>query len=900
MVSGGTGPQKRLEMTSQLESAKRQFISKHVLSENVRPSRSPLPVSNAKQFQHPLSVFARNRVHQLSDIREVSASSRAGTIQRKPASFVDGPDEAGIAAKPQEPNDGRRESASDHNPITVDARTPGGLASRATSVVSLPVKDVPERRSSASVLGHNATSRQSSMQDFPSWGLPAPPSTGLLVTIPSRGRSDSPVRKALQRDAVSSERLRQSPSKTYIRPAPPVDFLDVGTSRHGRIDMSVQLPAPLFVGGGTIEGNITITIDGGPLQKSKAKPIFISKLTIDVIGVEEVHDGRRWIFLSLTTDIFNESHPPPMTLVNSQIPASHSELCWALKPAHASIPFCVNLPLKIGPPTYTSRQAGIRYFVCPTLAVRTGGKQSLIRKMCNVQILNVWDPEKALASLPKPLVASDSISIQSGTQIQRVELTAGLHRQIWVNGSMIFVDIHIANKSSKTVKKIEIQLVKTTLWYSHLAAVTGGKLANHLRLPKRTDKELVSTSTLKKSKDWRGVPPNCSDIRTCDISIPRGLVTISTGRFFEVRYFLNVIVTVSTFKTIAVQLPVTVIHMNSLDILPNSLAQVAASIEAKRAKTVPLGDVDSLSLPFHQGQAFTAPRRQSLHRTNDEDGGLNAEELSALRRDLDDSPRRYGRGMGHGHDGKETLGSVFQGDETLPVRPKEAPSSHHHHKRHPDCYHCHLQHDQLTTRNGSISTSVGPKLPRLQLSTSGLGFSDTEFEIAPDPPPRKVMLSESERQIILQHREQKLQRQQSGKNRRKPSLNHSIADKESVPGSQSGYWGWKNVAVELEDRLPRPNRNDGGQAGVQRAQSTRIERAAKRRSGPTRMRSKTNPDRLGPRPFPPRRLEGSFKRANQSQVSTRPSFDGTGHGPHETTGGNDKSSMPTNEASQKQ
>jgi hypothetical protein len=80
------------------------------------------------------------------------------------------------------------------------------------------------------------------------------------------------------------------------------------------------------------------------------------------------------------------------------------------------------------------------------------------------------------------------------------------------------------------------------------------------------------------------------------------------------------------------------------------------------------------------------------------------------------------------------------------------------------------------------------------------------------------MLSESQRQIILQHREQKLQRQQSGKKRRKPSLHHGIADKKSIPGSQSGYWGWKNVAVELEDRRPRPNRYNGGQAGVQRAQ----------------------------------------------------------------------------------
>jgi hypothetical protein len=172
--------------------------------------------------------------------------------------------------------------------------------------------------------------------------------------------------------------------------------------------------------------------------------------------------------------------------------------------------------------------------------------------------------------------------------------------------------------------------------------------------------------------------------------------------------------------------------------------------------------------------------------------------------------------MGQSHDGKETLGGVLSGDNVLQVRPSEAASSHHHHKRHPSCQHCHLQHDQLIPRNGSTSTSVGPKLPRLQLSTSGLGFSDSEFEIAPDSPPRKVMLIESERQIILQHRGQKLQRQQSWKNRRKPSLNHSITDKKSISGSQSGYWGWKNVAVALEDGLTRPNRSDSHRVGIQR------------------------------------------------------------------------------------
>jgi hypothetical protein len=86
--------------------------------------------------------------------------------------------------------------------------------------------------------------------------------------------------------------------------------------------MTVSLPASRFIGGGTIEGNINIAVDGSPLQKPKAKSIFISNLTVDIIGFEEVNDGRRWIFLSLTTDLFNERYPP-MTPLNSQIPISH-------------------------------------------------------------------------------------------------------------------------------------------------------------------------------------------------------------------------------------------------------------------------------------------------------------------------------------------------------------------------------------------------------------------------------------------------------------------------------------------------------------------------------------------------------------------------------------------------
>jgi hypothetical protein len=103
------------------------------------------------------------------------------------------------------------------------------------------------KRTSAGMLGYNPTSGRSSTQDFPSWRLPLPSTIGQIILL--RGRSDSPVRKTLQEDAVSSERLRRSPSKTFIRAAPPLKFLDTSA-----------------------------------WQNPKVKSVFNSKLTIDVIG----------------------------------------------------------------------------------------------------------------------------------------------------------------------------------------------------------------------------------------------------------------------------------------------------------------------------------------------------------------------------------------------------------------------------------------------------------------------------------------------------------------------------------------------------------------------------------------------------------------------------------------
>src|SRR5947209_1168348 len=83
---------------------------------------------------------------------------------------------------------------------------------------------------------------------------------------------------------------------------------------------------------------------------------------------------------------------------------------------------------------------------------------------------------------------------------------------------------------------------------------------------------------------------------------------------------------------------------------------------------------------------------------------------------------------------------MVSGESVLLGRPSGASSSPHRHAYHPCCYRCHLKHKLCLAPNASIGSSVGPKLPWLQLSLSQLGFSDFEFEIALNSAPRKVIL----------------------------------------------------------------------------------------------------------------------------------------------------------------
>ncbi|EON63498.1 hypothetical protein W97_02726 [Coniosporium apollinis CBS 100218] len=468
-------------------------------------------------------------------------------------------------------------------------------------------------------------------------------------TVPNRGQSRSPVKEVAARlNPVESDFARRIPSRTFVRTSQPTDILDFPVHRHPRISLDLQLGASLFVGGGSIEGNVRIAIDDAERVRHK-RSLAIARISVDLLGVEEMSGVKRSIFLNLATELIDSENPPPHRMVESTSQISPIDPFWHLVPNSTSLPFSLSLPLDIGPPPFQSKHARIR-------------------TTQEVSVLSVYDPEKALTSLPSPLTASDEYQKARETCTETIKVTAGLHRQVWVSGTTIFVDIHIANHSRKTVRKIELQLERDILFYKHAAASTIEKSASQARIFDSNERSTLTRNTIKAGTThcWNGVAAHSSELRTCDLELPRGHATVKCGKYFEVRYFLNIIVSSAHTKLVTVQLPIVLIHMNSLDVVPNSVAQVAAAIEEKRtallhaqtydqdegsrrlaskSKPLPHAPPSQQQSPHSlyrrpslsvQGRAFAAPRKQSLDRMR-----AHQDDLAALTNLVQSSPRRF-------------------------------------------------------------------------------------------------------------------------------------------------------------------------------------------------------------------------------------------------------------------
>ncbi|KAK6006219.1 hypothetical protein QM012_006629 [Aureobasidium pullulans] len=603
----------------------------------------------------------------LSDIRELTEPSLIDALEKRPTTSVHRQPSNSISRQSslrRGPSLKRAGSVRIIEPVGSSSSSyEGGLvASESTidtpeslrdgsSLYSIPISSIPARQSSST------RDRHKHHRSITLRSSPTPLQRSANRTIPYRGPTHSPVKQVRARlDAVGSDTARRAPYGTFIRDPIPRDILEFPTHRHPRIGVDLQIAAPLFVGGGTVEGSVRVIVDEADKSRVK-KSLTLGRIAVDLVGTEETSSNRKAIFLSLGTELIDSTHPPPRNMIEPQ-DFPDADCFWSLIPSFTSLPFVISLPLDTGPPPFHSKHARIRFVLCATILIKDGGRQYLVRCSEDIAVLPTYDPEKALRSLPSPLTASDEQSFSRAGLLETAKMTAGLHRQVWVSGSSIFVDIHIANGSRKTIKKLDLSLERDILCYRYAAAATLEQSASQARIFESNERSIISKHSMKQgASGWTGVEAYGSITRTCDLEIPRGHATVKCGNFFEVRYFLNITVGGSRTKILSVQLPIIVIHMNSLDVLPNSVAQVAAAIEEKRTHRRNHKRVTSkasvqvaqssaspgrqaaavLTRPSRlQGRAFAAPRQQSLVRMR-----ASAADLHQLGEALESSPRKH-------------------------------------------------------------------------------------------------------------------------------------------------------------------------------------------------------------------------------------------------------------------
>lgn len=346
-------------------------------------STATRPLSDIRELTEPSLADAPNRNASLRrnfSKRSGRSDRRNGSLKRKDSVIK------GAESPPPE----RKERRGRESPHSLS--TPGDRS----SIYSIPPANVPPRSSS----------RKRSTSQLRKVFLDPPPPLGEGFTIPNRGQSKSPVREIAARlNPVSFESTRRVPSRTFMRTPQSVDILDAPSHRHPRVSIDLHLSASLFVGGGSIEGHVRMNVDDAERIRHK-RAVALGRISVDLLGVEEMAGPKRWAFLNLATELVDAENPPPHNMVESLKQISPIEPFWLLAPSISSIPFLLSLPLDIGPPPFQSKNARIRYVLCVSVLVRDQGRLYLVRSSQDISVISVYDRKYSLDGSVGPWLTS--------------------------------------------------------------------------------------------------------------------------------------------------------------------------------------------------------------------------------------------------------------------------------------------------------------------------------------------------------------------------------------------------------------------------------------------------------------------------------------------------------------
>lgn len=216
--------------------------------------------------------------------------------------------------------------------------------------------------------------------------------------------------------------------------------------------------------------------------------------------------------------------------------------------------------------------------------IMVNGVKSIVRCCRDIRVISALDPERALLPLNIPLLATEEGPLRWGGH-DTLKVTAGLHRAVWVSGTVAYVDVNIVNNTRRRVNTIRLKLRRHILAYKNVGhfslssrcqellflffsffqtffvlflkkkkkktewnfcaqavALAENKSAGHLRVPSWIERKTLAASEVNVGTRWRGVKGSQLDVMTCEIDIPRNQLSVKMGRFFEVKYCVDIAV----------------------------------------------------------------------------------------------------------------------------------------------------------------------------------------------------------------------------------------------------------------------------------------------------------------------------------------------------------------------
>jgi hypothetical protein len=357
------------------------------------------PLSDIREATEPSLTECFSKIHH---IKRSPSLKHEITIQRK-LSMKDVHNTGGVSRKGSQHNALRQQIERKGLPSNnkLDTLITANIQVDQSSSYSVSLDNVPTRSPSKS----RPDLRERSLPQLRSHEAETPKrENNVSFSVINPTHSNSPIKEF--EDDMDRMRInldRSSRSRTLVRTHDPnIDILEFPIHRHPRIKAELHLGATLFVGGGSIEGYVRVVVSEFERSRHK-RHLAISRISIDLLGVEEISGPKRSVFINLTTELIDSDNPPPHNMVESLKQISPIDAFWLLAPSVSNMPFYLTLPLDVGPPPFQSRLARIRYVLGVTLLIRDQGKQYLIRTSQDISVISVYDRMSCYRLLAKLL-----------------------------------------------------------------------------------------------------------------------------------------------------------------------------------------------------------------------------------------------------------------------------------------------------------------------------------------------------------------------------------------------------------------------------------------------------------------------------------------------------------------